>query len=110
MPEIGRTRVGGHGLSDDVTVSGGAFRQVDQDRRVRGVQRADGVAHRAGAVRGVVGAERDRGHVVGRVRDGRGRGVHVLLDGRRHQSGDRHRHVSGAWGPGGFVGDAVPND
>jgi len=82
--------------SRGVTVSGGAFRQVDQNRRVRGVQRADGVAHRAGAVRGLVGAERDRRRVAARVHDGRGRRVHVLLDGRRHQSGDRHRHVSGA--------------
>lgn len=78
-----------------VLVLGRAFRQVHQNRGVNGVQRADGLAHRAGAIRGFVGSERGHRRVADLVHDCRRRVVHVLLDHRRHQSRDRHRHVSG---------------
>lgn len=76
-------------------VPGRAFRQADQDRRVRGVQRADRAPDGAGAVRRLAGLERRDRSVSARVHDGRRRPVHVLFDRRRHQGRDRHRHVSG---------------
>lgn len=76
-------------------VLGRAFRQADQDRRVRGVQRADRVPDGVGAVRLLAGLERRGRRAAARVHGGRRRPVHVLLDRRRHQGRDRHRHVSG---------------